>query len=272
MAACLAQSDAPSPRMLTVGRSRSPSTEMRETGLRGVLVYCHCGHHGELHRWADDVLLSDLEPRFVFWGAALGEPTFGPDFECGDARLAIVDHPGSDQFRSKSQVQTDNNRMAKNEPTTTTAVALIANRTLQVSSNRRLVRKRRPWWPQHRAGGHDDAGASGQALASWDRGRHPRDTTHFRSAVSSLSNYSRICIQIPTALLIKGKGRRRRSGTTLAAGAATFRTIGAALFRALRCRSYRIKLPAFPRANIPFRNQCHSTDCTLRASMARLVS
>lgn len=28
---------------------------------------------------------------------------------------------------------------------------------------------------------------------------------HFRSAVSSLSDYSRMCIQIPTALLIKGR-------------------------------------------------------------------
>lgn len=69
--------------------------------------------------------------------------------------------------------------MAKKEPTATTTVALIANRTLQVSSNRRLAQKRRPWWPQHRAGGHDDAGAPGQALASWDRGRHPRDTSTF---------------------------------------------------------------------------------------------
>lgn len=58
------------PAMLTVGSSRSPSAEMRETGLRGVLVYCHCGHHIELSadRWADDVRLSDLEPRFVCQG------------------------------------------------------------------------------------------------------------------------------------------------------------------------------------------------------------
>jgi len=162
--------------------------------------------------------------------------------------------------------------MAKNEPTATTAVALIANRTLQVSSNRRLVRKRRPWWPQHRAGGHDDAGASGQALASWDRGRHPRDTSTF--PISCFFAFRLFTDVYPNShsSADKGEGRRRRSGTTLAAGAATFRTIGAALFRALRCRSCRIKLPAFPQANIRFRNQCHSTDCTLRANMARLVS
>lgn len=83
MAACLAQSDAPSPRMLTVGRTRSPA---------GLMTSC-C-----------QISSRGLSVR----GAALGEPTFGPDFECGDARLAILDHPGSDQFRSKSQVQTDN--------------------------------------------------------------------------------------------------------------------------------------------------------------------
>ncbi|WP_342737173.1 hypothetical protein [Bradyrhizobium sp. B117] len=39
--------------------------EMREMGLRGVLVYCHCGHHVALSadRWPDDVRLSDIEPR-----------------------------------------------------------------------------------------------------------------------------------------------------------------------------------------------------------------
>ncbi|MET4482951.1 hypothetical protein [Bradyrhizobium sp. F1.13.3] len=43
--------------------------EMRETGVRGVLVYSRhrCGHHAEISAdgWADDVRLSDIEPRFV---------------------------------------------------------------------------------------------------------------------------------------------------------------------------------------------------------------
>ncbi|MET4514325.1 hypothetical protein [Bradyrhizobium sp. I1.7.5] len=43
--------------------------EMREMGVRGVLVYCRhrCGHHTEISAdgWADDVRLSDIEPRFV---------------------------------------------------------------------------------------------------------------------------------------------------------------------------------------------------------------
>jgi hypothetical protein len=44
--------------------------EMREMGLRGVLINCadyHCSHSIALpaDRWPDDVRLSDLEPRFV---------------------------------------------------------------------------------------------------------------------------------------------------------------------------------------------------------------
>ncbi|MBR0882098.1 hypothetical protein ABIF65_003899 [Bradyrhizobium japonicum] len=41
--------------------------EMREMGLRGVLIYRPCGHHVALGtaRWPDDVRLSDVEPRFV---------------------------------------------------------------------------------------------------------------------------------------------------------------------------------------------------------------
>jgi hypothetical protein len=44
--------------------------EMRETGVRGILVYCadyHCSHSVALSadRWPDDLRLSDIEPRFV---------------------------------------------------------------------------------------------------------------------------------------------------------------------------------------------------------------
>jgi hypothetical protein len=44
--------------------------EMREMGVRGVLIYCadyHCSHSVALNadRWADDVRLSDIESRFV---------------------------------------------------------------------------------------------------------------------------------------------------------------------------------------------------------------
>ena len=44
--------------------------EMREMGVRGVLVYCadyHCSHSMAMNadHWPDDVRLSNLEPRFV---------------------------------------------------------------------------------------------------------------------------------------------------------------------------------------------------------------
>ncbi|WOH55159.1 hypothetical protein [Bradyrhizobium sp. BWC-3-1] len=41
--------------------------DMREMGLRGVLVYRRCGHSVALSadRWPDDVRLSDIETRFV---------------------------------------------------------------------------------------------------------------------------------------------------------------------------------------------------------------
>ena len=43
--------------------------EMRESGVRDVLIYCRdhrCGHHIEINAnsWADDVRLSDIEPKF----------------------------------------------------------------------------------------------------------------------------------------------------------------------------------------------------------------
>jgi hypothetical protein len=42
--------------------------EMREMGVRGVLIYCadyHCSHSVALSadRWPDDLRLSDIEPR-----------------------------------------------------------------------------------------------------------------------------------------------------------------------------------------------------------------
>ncbi|WP_081494254.1 hypothetical protein [Bradyrhizobium genomosp. III] len=65
--------------------------EMRGMGLRGILVYCHCGHHVALNadRWLDDVRLSDLEPRFVCQGCGGRGAEVRPDFERGNPRLAI---------------------------------------------------------------------------------------------------------------------------------------------------------------------------------------
>jgi hypothetical protein len=44
--------------------------EMRDTGVRGILIYCsdyRCSHSIAISAdlWPDDVRLSDLEPRFV---------------------------------------------------------------------------------------------------------------------------------------------------------------------------------------------------------------
>jgi hypothetical protein len=59
--------------------------EMREMGLRGVLVNCHCGHNVALSadRWLDDVRLSDIEPRFVCGGCGNRGSEVRPDFSSG---------------------------------------------------------------------------------------------------------------------------------------------------------------------------------------------
>nr|WP_036027946.1 hypothetical protein [Bradyrhizobium yuanmingense] len=68
--------------------------QMREMGLRGVLVCCHCGHNVALNadRWSDDVRLSDLEPRLVCQGCGGRGGEVRPDFQRGNLRLAIRGH------------------------------------------------------------------------------------------------------------------------------------------------------------------------------------
>jgi hypothetical protein len=49
---------------------KMPLGEMREMGIRGLLVYCsdyHCSHWIAISgdRWPDHIRLSDLEPAFV---------------------------------------------------------------------------------------------------------------------------------------------------------------------------------------------------------------
>ncbi|MGK7062702.1 hypothetical protein AB4853_40210 [Bradyrhizobium sp. 1050_B9_N1_2] len=69
--------------------------EMREMGLRGVLVYCHCGHHVALNadRWPDNVRLSELEPHFVCAGCGYRGADVRPDFESGTPQFANVKRP-----------------------------------------------------------------------------------------------------------------------------------------------------------------------------------
>ena len=59
--------------------------EMREMGVRGVLVYCadyHCSHSMAMNadHWPDDVRLSDIEPRFVCAACGKRGADVRPDF------------------------------------------------------------------------------------------------------------------------------------------------------------------------------------------------
>ena len=59
--------------------------DMRESGVRGVLIYCsdyRCSHHIAVtaDQWADDVRLSDIEPRFVCSACGKRGADVRPDF------------------------------------------------------------------------------------------------------------------------------------------------------------------------------------------------
>jgi hypothetical protein len=68
----------PRPQKITFG-------EMRESGVRGVLIYCsdyHCSHHiaASADPWPDHIRLSDLEPRFVCTACGRRGADIRPDF------------------------------------------------------------------------------------------------------------------------------------------------------------------------------------------------
>jgi hypothetical protein len=59
--------------------------EMRNMGVRGILVYCadyRCSHSLAISadRWPDDVRLSDIEPRFVCGACGKSGADVRPDF------------------------------------------------------------------------------------------------------------------------------------------------------------------------------------------------
>ena len=59
--------------------------EMREMGVRGVLVYCadfRCSHSVTMNAdlWRDEMRLSDLEPRFVCGACGNRGAELRPDF------------------------------------------------------------------------------------------------------------------------------------------------------------------------------------------------
>ncbi|WP_347341913.1 hypothetical protein [Bradyrhizobium guangxiense] len=70
--------------------------EMREMGVRRVLVYCCCGHHMALSadRWPNDLRLSDVEPRLVCTACGRRGAELRPDFETGKPPLAAMDCAG----------------------------------------------------------------------------------------------------------------------------------------------------------------------------------
>ena len=59
--------------------------QMREQGVRGMLVYCsdfRCSHSTAISgdRWSDDLRLSDIEPRFVCSACGKRGADARPDF------------------------------------------------------------------------------------------------------------------------------------------------------------------------------------------------
>jgi len=59
--------------------------EMRESGVRGLQIYCadyHCSHSIAISadRWPDDMRLSDLEPRFTCQACGKSGADVRPDF------------------------------------------------------------------------------------------------------------------------------------------------------------------------------------------------
>ena len=70
--------------------------EMREMGVRGLLVYCcdyHCSHWTAISgdQWPDDVRLSDIEPRFTCQACGTKGADLRPNFHWErEAREAAV--------------------------------------------------------------------------------------------------------------------------------------------------------------------------------------
>jgi hypothetical protein len=71
--------------MPTPTRQKITFGEMRESGVRRLLIYCsdyHCSHWTATSgdRWPDDVRLSDLEPRFICQACGRRGADVRPDF------------------------------------------------------------------------------------------------------------------------------------------------------------------------------------------------
>ena len=65
--------------------ARLPATEMRDMGVRGLLVYCadyRCSHSIAISadQWPDDLRLSDIEDRFTCTACGKRGADVRPDF------------------------------------------------------------------------------------------------------------------------------------------------------------------------------------------------
>jgi hypothetical protein len=71
--------------------------EMRESGVRGLLVYCADYRSSRsiaisADHWPDDVRLSDIEPRFVCQACGKRGADARPDFNWDRQPLAMMGH------------------------------------------------------------------------------------------------------------------------------------------------------------------------------------
>jgi hypothetical protein len=69
--------------------------EMRDMGVRGVLIYCadyRCGHSVAVmaDRWADDLRLSDTEDRFTCSAYGKRGADVRPSFKLGKMATAMM--------------------------------------------------------------------------------------------------------------------------------------------------------------------------------------
>jgi hypothetical protein len=76
---------------------------MRDMGVRGVLIYCadyHCSHSVAVmaDRWADDVRLSDIEPRFVCTVCGKRGAEVRPDFNGNRKQVSVMGYRWDSQF------------------------------------------------------------------------------------------------------------------------------------------------------------------------------
>ena len=79
--------------------------DMREAGVRGLLVYCadyHCSHSIALSgdAWPDNLRLSDLEPRFICSACGRRGADVRPDFNWNRTAKAMMGYRTSSFMRS----------------------------------------------------------------------------------------------------------------------------------------------------------------------------